>query len=283
MIQYIFSALRLCFPLMGLLLAGCASLQPLPPPTETPLISVPNPRQGETAHTIGPEDVISITVYGHQDLSQQVVVSADGVFIYPLLGEVQATGRTARQLEAELGAKLAEYVVNPQVSVTVARVQSQLAYVVGEVKSPGPYELQHATTLVELLTRAGGPTANAGWEVTVVKPVTEGGAKIQIDLEQLMAGHIPQPVPIQGGDTVYIPAAAYFYVSGEVQKPGRYRLERNTTVAKALIMAGGPSRFAAQKRLKVRRIIAGQPQDFHADMADLLQPEDVLIVPESVF
>jgi polysaccharide export outer membrane protein len=234
------------------------------------------------AHVIGPEDVITIAVYGHQDLSQQVVVAADGVFTYPLLGEVRAVGLTARQLEAQLSTKLAEYVVKPQVAVTVTKFQSQHAYVVGEVLKPGPLELPHATTLVELLTRAGGPTPNAGWEVIVVKSVAAGGAKIPVDLEQLMAGQIVQPIPIQGGDTVYVPAAAYFYVSGEVLKPGRYRLERNTTVAKALIMAGGPSRFAAQKRLTVRRLIAGQPQDFHADMADLLQPEDVLIVPESV-
>jgi polysaccharide export outer membrane protein len=235
------------------------------------------------AHIIGPEDALNITVYGHQDLTQQVVVSADGVFTYPLLGEVRAVGLTARQLEAQLGTKLAEYVVNPQVGVTVTKFQSQQAYVVGAVKTPGPLELPHATTLVELLTRAGGPTPDAGWEVIVVKSAAEGGAKIQVDLEQLMAGQILQPIPIQGGDTVYVPTAAYFYVSGEVLKPGRYRLERYTTVAKALIMAGGPSRFAAQKSLKVRRIIAGQPQDFHAEMADLLQPEDVLIVPESVF
>jgi polysaccharide export outer membrane protein len=203
-------SLRLCFSLKISLMVGCASLPPLPLPTQTPSVSVPTPRQGETAHIIGSEDIINITVYGQQDLSQQMVVSADGVFIYPLLGEVRAAGLTARQLEAQLGEKLSEYVVNPQVSVTVARVQSQQAYVVGEVKSPGPYELQHATTLVELLTRVGGPTANAGWEIIVVKSVAEGGSKIQVNLEQLMAGQVLQPIPIRGGDTVYIPAAAYF-------------------------------------------------------------------------
>jgi polysaccharide biosynthesis/export protein len=280
-----------------LFLAGCASLPPLPPSAATPLVIPVNfPSQGEAAHIVGPEDVINITVYGQQDLSAQVVVSADGMFSYPLLGAVQATGLTARQIEAQLAMKLAEYVVNPQVSVTVARFQSQQVYVVGEVKSPGPYELQHASTLVELLTRAGGPTSNAGWEVIVAqaskgrtsegtnrKSGAEGGTKIQVDLEQLLAGQVTQPILVQGGDTIYVPPAAYFYVSGEVQRPGRYRLERSTSVAKALIMAGGPTRFAAQRRLKVRRLFEGRPQDFQANMADLLQAEDVLIVPESVF
>jgi polysaccharide export outer membrane protein len=276
---------------------GCASLPPLPPAVQ-PAVEVPGqfPRQEDAAHLIGPEDAITITVYGHQDLSTQVVVAADGGFTYPLLGTLRVAGLTARQLEGQLTTKLAEYVVNPQVSVTVTRFQSQQVYVVGAVKSPGPYELQHPSTLVELLTRAGGPTPEAGWEVIVARApgragaeggerqaAAESGTKIQVDLEQLLAGQVTKPIPVQGGDTIYVPPAAYFYVSGEVQKPGRYRLERNTTVAKALIMAGGASRFAAQSRLQVRRIVAGQPQDFRATMADLLQAEDVLIVPESVF
>jgi protein involved in polysaccharide export with SLBB domain len=82
---------------------------------------------------------------------------------------------------------------------------------------------------------------------------------------------------VQGGDTVYVTPASYFYVSGEVLRPGRYRLERHTTVAKALAIAGGLSRFAAQRRLQVRRVVSGKPQDFHARMTDLLQSEDVLI------
>jgi polysaccharide export outer membrane protein len=279
------------------LLPGCASLPPLPAPVQTSVVvPVQFPAQEDAAHVIGPEDAINITVYGHQDLSTQVVVSSEGGFTYPLLGTIRVAGLTARQLETQLTTRLAEYVVNPQVSVTVARFQSQQVYIVGEVKSPGPYELQHASTLVELLTRAGGPTANAGWEVIVAqapkgtkaeeggrKVAPEGGAKIQVDLEQLLAGQVAKPILVQSGDTIYVPPAAYFYISGEVTRPGRYRLERNTTVAKALIMAGGPSRFAAQKRLQVRRLIAGQPQDFHATIADLLQAEDVLIVPESVF
>ena len=297
MIEYRLAKLHRWFLLVVAFLPGCTSLPPLPPPTPTSVVvPVPFPPQEDAAHVIGPEDTINITVYGQPDLSTQITVSADGGFSYPLLGAVRAAGLTARQLEAQLTTKLAEYVVKPQVSAVVSRFQSQQIYVVGEVKSPGPYELQHASTLVEMLTKAGGPTPNAGWEVIVArgpkgartdggerKTSAEGGAKIQVDLEQLLAGQVAQPILVQGGDTIYVPPAAYFYVSGEVQRPGRYRLERNTTVAKALIMAGGPTRFAAQKRLQVRRLINGQPQDFQATVADLLQAEDVLIVPESIF
>jgi polysaccharide export outer membrane protein len=286
-----------CCTFTILLLTGCASLPPLPPAIQMPL-TIPEtvPKQTESVHIIGPEDTVNIIVYGHQDLSTQIVVSAEGVFTYPLLGEIRATGLTARQLESQLTMKLAEYVVNPQVSVTVTRFQSQQVYVIGEVKSPGPYELPHATTLIEILTRAGGLTPNAGWEVVVAQgakgidsegtgrnPIAEDNIKIRVDLEQLLAGQVARPIVVQGGDIVYVPPAGYIYVSGEVQRPGRYRLERNTTVAKALIMAGGLTRFAAPKRLQVRRSVAGQPQDFYANVADLLQAEDVLIVPESIF
>jgi polysaccharide export outer membrane protein len=280
------------------LLGGCATLPPLPPPAPRPAPLVPAPSEADTDYTIGPEDVLKITVYGHEDLSAETFVSPDGAFSYPLLGEVRAAGLTARQLEKRLTTGLAEYLVKPQVSVTIRQFQSQQVYVVGEVKAPGTYVLKHASTLLEVLSQAGGPTPNAGWEVVVVrKParataatsgsgaaaMSAGETKLQIDLEKLLAGHLDQPITVQGGDTIYLPPATFFYVSGQVARPGRYRLERDTTVTKALAAAGGMTRFAAKTRLKVRRLIDAQRREFQARMTDVLQADDVLIVPESVF
>jgi polysaccharide export outer membrane protein len=236
-------------------------------------------------------------VYGHQDLSTQVTIAADGGFSYPLLGRVQAAGVTPQVLERQLTQALTEFIVNPQVSVTVRQFQSQRVYVVGEVKAPGTYVLKHTSTLLELLTGAGGPTSEAGWEVLIVRgaaarqsAAAAGGQSpaetpppIRIDLERLLAGEVPQPVHISDGDTIYVPRVGFYYVNGEVNRPGRYRLERDTTVAKALTVAGGLTRFATKTRLKVQRMVAGERQEFYARDTDLLQAEDVLIVPQSVF
>jgi protein involved in polysaccharide export with SLBB domain len=88
---------------------------------------------------------------------------------------------------------------------------------------------------------------------------------------------------VNANDVIYIPKRAYIFVTGQVLRPGRYALDRDTTAHKAIILAGGFTQFAARSRLQVRRIIAGEPQNFHANLDDPLQAEDVLIVPESIF
>jgi polysaccharide export outer membrane protein len=252
------------------------------------------PQQIPPAYTIGPKDILSITVYDHQDLTKRVEVAADGSFSYPLVGEIQAGNLSARQLEKRIAEALAEYIVGPQVSVTVEQIQSQQVRVVGEVKAPGIYALQPASTLLEILGDARGPTADAGLEVIVVRVQTpengqrdrdgqDGTRSLHVDLSKLLAGDMTQNIQIYSGDTVYVPTASFFYVLGEVARPGRYKLEHDTTVAKAMSVTGGPTRFAAQNRMKIQRLVEGQRKEFHVQMTDLLQANDVLIIPESFF
>jgi polysaccharide export outer membrane protein len=253
-------------------------------------------QSSKAAYVIGPEDILNITVYGHTDLSVQATVAADGAFAYPLLERVTAAGLTPQQLEAQMATALAEFLVNPQVSVTVAQYLSQQVYVVGEVRSPGPQSLTHAATLLEVLAKAGGPTADAGWEVVLVRPsaqpvsalsppegTRDRTTTIRLDLAQLMAGELSRPIQVLKGDTIYIPRVTFYYVSGEVSRPGRYRLEQDTTIAKALTVAGGVTRFAAKSKLRVQRVIDGARREFRAGLNDLLQSEDILIIPQSVF
>jgi polysaccharide biosynthesis/export protein len=282
--------------LVTFILGGCARLPPLPPPVLTPPVPASVFQQFKQAYLIGPEDVISIIVYGHGELSTQVSIAADGTFSYPLLGQVQAAGLTTKELEARLVKFLSEYIVNPQISVTVAQFLSQRVYVLGEVRASGAQNLPHTSTLLEILAKAGGPTPDAGRDVVIVRAsetqeeapssanVTKDiSASIRIDLERLMAGEIPRPIQIFNGDTVYIPRATYYYISGEINRPGRYRLERDTTVAKALTVAGGLTRFATKSRITVRRLVGGEMKEFHAEQNDMLQSEDEIIVPQSVF
>jgi polysaccharide export outer membrane protein len=245
------------------------------------------------AYTIGPEDVLRITVYEHPDLSQEVVVAPDGSFSYPLIGTVQAAGLTVRQLEAQMVRRLADgYLVAPQLTITVTQSRSRQVHVLGAVKAPGNYVLQQNTTLVELLSKAGGPTPDAGWYVTIVRSSAAGGEGaaasgegpevLRVDLEQLLAGKMGH-IKVYSGDTVYVHESAFFFVSGQVRNPGRYRLTRGMTILKAITLAGGPTEFAAKKRVRVRRTVQGQLREFSAAMSDLVEPEDVIIVPESLF
>ena len=276
-------------------MTGCTTLPPLPP---TPVHSaVPTPaRQAENAvYTIGPEDVLAITVYNQPDLSTHATVSLDGSFSYPLIGTVRASGLSTQQLEKRMGEMFAKYLVTPQVTVTVEQFKSQQVNVIGEVKTPGTYPLRRESTLLEVLLQAGGATANAGGNVLVVR--APGGAQstgkgadrgsknediTQVNLEEVLAGK-PQRILVYSGDTIYVPEKGSFYVSGEVQRPGRYPMEKDTTVMKAITLAGGFTPFAAKNSVRVKRVVDGSPRDFQAQTDDLLQTGDVLIVPASLF
>ncbi len=128
------------------------------------------PQIPPTGHTLGPGDVLRVSVYDNPDLSQEVTIGADGAFSYPLIGRVQAAGLPVQQLEGLLAKRFAEgYLVSPQVGVTVTQHKSQQVYVMGAVKAPGSYPLQRQTTFLEMLSAAGGPTPEAGSEVILTR------------------------------------------------------------------------------------------------------------------
>lgn len=293
--------------IISLVLGGCAaSLPPLPAPTlteQSPLqvqgLAEKQQELVSTAYVIGAGDVLRTNVYDHPDLSQEFTVAADGSLLYPLIGPVQAGGMTVRQLEEHVAQRLADgYVVNPQVTVTLVQYKSQLVYVLGAVKTPGPYALQRPTMfLEEILSEVGGPTPEAGLDVIVVRAAERGQAGVgqsgglssssastmRVDLTKLLAGDLSQRIEVRQGDTISVPNGTFFYVSGEVIRPGRYRLEQDTTVLKAITVAGGLTKFAVRKHAIVHRVVDGQRHTFEARLEDLLQTEDVVEVPTSLF
>jgi polysaccharide export outer membrane protein len=250
-------------------------------------------------YALGSGDVLRVSVYDNPDLSQEVTIGADGAFSYPLIGRVQAAGLSVRQLEGLLAKRFADgYLVSPQVGVTVTQHKSQQVYVMGAVAKPGPYALQRQTTLLEALSAAGGPTPDAGFEVILTRAADKqappsgnskastavnGQPTMRVSLEQLMAGGVPQRITLQDGDVVYVPVAAFVYLTGEVQRPGRYRLEKDTTIQKAVTLAGGFTKFAATKSMIVQRMVDGKRLDFQAGPDDLLQADDVVVVRPSLF
>jgi polysaccharide biosynthesis/export protein len=287
---------------LALCIGGCTSLPALPAPAERPPLSglretpQPTPTVG---YNLGPGDILRVSVYDNPDLSQEVTIGADGTFSYPLIGRVQAAGLPVRELESLLAKRFAEgYLVSPQVGVTVIQHKSQLVYIMGAVSKPGPYPLERQMTLLEALSAAGGPTPDAGFEVIVthaadqaaltsstsnVSTAVNGQPALRVSLEQLMAGGVPQRITLQDSDVVYVPVAAFVYVAGEIQRPGRYRLEKDTTIQKAVTLAGGFTKFAATKSMTVQRTVNGKRVDFQAGPDDLLQAEDIVVVRPSLF
>ncbi|MEA1867324.1 MAG: polysaccharide biosynthesis/export family protein [Thermodesulfobacteriota bacterium] len=246
-------------------------------------------------YEIGPRDVLEIVIWDHDDLKREVHVSRKGEFSFPLIGKVHADGITVAQLEKKIGNELSgRYVINPQVSITVKEYRSKCVFILGEVETPGEHPLTGETTLVEILTLAGGPTEDAGSEVIVIRPknhrenpVSLEEARddeiVNVNLRKLLEGDTSQNVFLEPNDTIYIPHEEYFYVFGEVKKPGRYGMEKGTTVLKAITTAGGVSEKAAINKTRIVREQEGAKIQIPVKMTDPLEPEDIVMVPESFF
>lgn len=254
--------------------------------------------RSETEYVIGPGDVLIIRVWGHEDLTQEVVVSPEGGFRFPLIGEVKAVGRSTDEVGMTITERLGDgYLVDPQVGVIVKEYKSQKVYVLGEVVRPGAYSLDSRASIVEIISKAGGLGPDAGDVAQIVqgkkdwkgdkplKPGQEGVEKvIQIDLRGMLAGNVDRgSVEIQDGDTLFVPKAEVFYIFGEVGQPGKYRWEKKLTVLKAVITAGGFTDIASKRRIKIRRKDSEEEEKIRAKLDTLVQPGDTVIVPESFF
>ncbi len=249
----------------------------------------------EQNYRIGAGDQLDISVWGQSDLQRLVEVSQDGAVTFPPVGQLQAGGRTAFELEKEIRARLsAGFLVNPQVTVTVSTFKSQKVFILGEVRKPGSYVLTTVTTLPQLLAEAGGLTEKADTIVTIVRLAgnqENAGATsaagqdetITYDLRYLTSGQAGRPFILTAGDTVYVPEARRFFVTGEVKKPGELKWEDGLTIRQAVSMAGGPSDRAAPNRTAITRTVDGAEQTLRPNMSDPVLPDDIVEVPLSYF
>jgi polysaccharide export outer membrane protein len=262
-------------------------------------------------YQIGPADILKITVYGHDDLTQSVLVQPDGTFTYPLVGRVKGSDMTPAELEKKIVILLARgFIRNPQVTVVVQEYRSKTVYVVGEVARPGPYPIAGRTTLVEVLAKAG-PTPNAGAEVVVVRPrqavggpvlptevvVVEGEAAegepvaadrpkadvFRVAMSAIQAGDMEQNLSLQPNDTVFVPQAPKVFVSGEVRNPGAYGWFPGMTTRQLISVAGGLTPDGSDGRLKVVRQVDGKSEEDKIKLDDPVKPGDTIVVRRRLF
>jgi polysaccharide export outer membrane protein len=251
-------------------------------------------------YTIGPHDVLGITVWGQADLSRDYGVDPDGFIPFPLIGRVKAAGSTPKELAAQLTELLGkDYLVNPQVIVAVKEYLSQKVQVLGAAEKPGVYYLTGPTTLLEILSRAGGFASTAGKQVLLVRNhgASDGSsAARRLSLEKIQAGDPSENTRMQSQDIVIVSRAqAYsYFVFGEVKKPGAYTLDKETNILEGITVAGGFTDKAAPGRTRVIRSTPEGQKVIEVDMNDILrrgreakavmlQESDVVVVPESFF
>jgi polysaccharide export outer membrane protein len=251
-------------------------------------------------YMIGPQDVLGVTVWGQSDLSRDYGVDPDGYIPFPLIGRVKAAGSTPKELAAHLTELLGkDYLVNPQVIVWVKEYLSQKVQVLGAAEKPGVYYLTGPTTLLEILSRAGGFASGAGKQVLLIRnqgAAGRAGAALRLSLEKIQAGDPGENTSVHSQDIVIVSKAqAYsYYIFGEVKKPGAYTLDKETNILEGITVAGGFTDKAAPGRTRVIRSTPEGQKVIEVDMNDIirrgreaktvmLQESDVIVVPESFF
>lgn len=240
-----------------------------------------------SSYRVGEGDLLLIKVYDMDDLSTTVRVDADGQIGFPLIGQINVDHLTIQQVRDLISQRLADgYLVNPQVSVLIQEYRSNKVVIIGEIIRPGLYELQGEMSLLELISRAGGLTPNAGASVRIrhEKPLN-GQQEVLVDLNELLG----QPsanvdVILANNDNVFVSKAGLVYVTGEVSKPDAYKIKEGTSIIQAITMAGGFSKLASKNKVKLVRTVEGQETVIErVPMNELVQPNDVIVVPESFF
>jgi polysaccharide biosynthesis/export protein len=157
---------------------------------------------------IGPGDVLAINVWKEAEISKVLPVRSDGRISLPLIGELQASGVTPRQLEAELTRKLKDYVADPSVTVVVQEIHSQKVNVLGMVSHPGSFPLAKPMTVVDAIATAGGFRDFAKQKNVYVLHKDANGrqTRIPVNYKDVIKGlHAEQNIELQSGDTVVVP------------------------------------------------------------------------------
>jgi polysaccharide export outer membrane protein len=164
------------------------------------------PESAASRFMLGPADVIHVNVWKNTELSQTVTVGPDGFISLPLLSDIHVAGMTANELAQTLRIKLDNYIVNPQVTVSVVDIRSRKVFVLGQVGKPGGYPLAGPIDVLQLIAQAGGLSTYANREgITILRAGKGGTEKIRVNYNNVVHGDGKQNVYLQPGDMVVVP------------------------------------------------------------------------------
>ena len=237
---------------------------------------------------LGDGDSVRVTVFQNPDLTTEARVSERGTITFPLIGEVVVGGLTAEGAAARIADRLTrgKFVIRPQVSVTVQQVRSRQVSVLGEVGKPGRYALDDVSnSLTDVLARAGGVNGEGDDNVVVVRTQNGKETRTAIDVPQMYrSGDMSHDMRLENGDVVYVKRAPQFYLYGQVQKAGAYRLQPQMTVMQAISVGGGLTPRGTLRGLQIqRRMPDGQMQTVGVHPNDVVRADDVVVVRERLF
>ncbi len=252
------------------------------------LILIGNVIGGEIKkNVLGPGDLIKIFVYGHSDLTTETKVNEAGNITFPLVGEILVDGLTPAAAERKIAGLLEsrDIIRKPQVNILTTSLQSQMVSILGQVRNQGRYPIEGKRRLTDVIAMAGGIIPEGGEIITLIR--SDGGKfnKEVIDvIDMIRSTDLTRNLIVQSDDLIFVDKAPRFYIYGEVQRAGMYRLERNMTVMQGLSVGGGLTTRGTERGLRIQRHDGeGSLQVLTANPSDLIQPDDVIYIRESLF
>lgn len=238
-------------------------------------------------YLLGAGDVIRIQVFQNPDLTIETRVSESGTVTYPLIGSVRLGGLALSAAEQQIAQQLTAggFVQKPQVTVVLLQNRGNQVAVLGQVNRPGRFPLEHFNMrLSEILATAGG-IASTGGDTAVIVGSRDGKPfRKEVDIPGLfLNAQGAEDITLAGGDVIYVHRAPVFYIYGEAQRPGAYRIERDMTMQQAMAQGGGPTLRGAERLRLDRRQPDGSIARTSPEPTERVKPDDVIYVRESLF
>ncbi len=183
----------LCIFGLAVAIAATAGAQQVVPPDQS--------------YKVLPGDMLQISVWGEENLQEEVLVRPDGAFSFPLCGDISARNRSVIELQEEITKRLSRYISNPVVTVSVAQVLGNKVYVIGQVTRPGVFVVNPQVDVLQALSMAGGTTPFASLnDIKILRRTGDRQQALQFRYNEVVQGrNLEQNVILQSGDVVVVP------------------------------------------------------------------------------
>lgn len=236
-------------------------------------------------YKVGPDDVLEVSVFewetNDQTKTLHLRVSETGIIPVPMIGALNVKGMSVHEIQAAIETALREKGVlqDPRVGVWVSEFRSRQISVIGSVHQPGSYAIhQNVSTLLDMISLAGGPMDNAGGVAYVIRNSGRGKApeRIKVDLDELLQkGQLDLNPVLGAGDVVFVPKAPLIYVYGCVKQAGGFTFRKQLRVLESIALAGGMTDLASPSDVAlIRRQEDGTERVYKIDVARIEAGKD---------
>lgn len=238
-----------------------------------------DPSKPSEGYVLGAGDVIEVSLVGRSDFQARVQIQVDGTVGLPLVGDLKAANRTVLQFREDVRSALIDggFYTSAQVAIVVVTFASRYVTVLGEVATPGLVPIDRSYHVSEILARVGGPRPTGADEIIVRR---DTGEELTLTIRDLAIGGDASDPVVYPGDKLFIAAAPQYFIYGQVNAAGSYRVERGMSLRMALARGGGLTSLGSESRIKVIRD-GVELKKFDPNAA--IKGGDVIVVGERFF